>query len=62
MKNLFSILFCLFLLVCFLGCETSPLEVDATDSAGDVLYRTPGPKPDCKIVKCGPPPKPFLGG
>lgn len=58
MKNSFRILFCLVALVCFLGCGTSPVEVDAFDGSGGVLYRNPVPKPDCKIVNCKPPPRP----
>ena len=59
MKNLISCILCLAVLVC-LGCGTSPVGIDATydTDGGDVLYRKPAPKPDCKIVKCGPPPIP----
>ena len=61
MKNLLNGILCLAVLVCFSGCGTSPVEVDAThytDDDNHVLYRGPAPKPDCKKVKCGPPPRP----
>jgi len=52
LTNLLRTLLCLALLVCFLGCGSTPLEIVESDQAieDDALYKkpfpTPGPCPD----------------